>query len=309
MKLHHTTPKHLFCRLPILLPMVAALSFPLQSCNMTQGAAAGALIGAGLGQLAGGDTEATIAGAVIGGAVGAAIGHNVEKKREARVLASRQATQRELEAAALASKSISDEARAKAIASAEAYEAEHGHEYDNPGTAMVMATKAAPTARSQGEMVVSAAQAEPEMTMDAETPDESASSTPMVELTDPAQPGQDAAVEAPMESPAVEPVVEPTTIPAPAEKHDQLAASTEVLEPVLVEAVALPNGEGHVLRDLRTGDLISEDVHVIDQTMDVSGAQSEPVHGGSEDAPLPFTLILKDKATGKNRQYTAIYSA
>ena len=46
------------------------------------GSAVGALAGAGIGQLAGGDSEATLIGAAVGGAVGYMFGNESDKTRE-----------------------------------------------------------------------------------------------------------------------------------------------------------------------------------------------------------------------------------
>lgn len=46
------------------------------------GAAAGALAGAGIGQLAGGSTEATLIGAAVGGGAGYMIGNESDKKQQ-----------------------------------------------------------------------------------------------------------------------------------------------------------------------------------------------------------------------------------
>jgi len=45
------------------------------------GAALGALAGAGIGQLAGGDTESTLIGAAVGGGVGYMLGNEGDKKK------------------------------------------------------------------------------------------------------------------------------------------------------------------------------------------------------------------------------------
>ena len=45
------------------------------------GGAIGALAGAGIGQLAGGDTESTLVGAAVGGGVGYAVGNEQDKKK------------------------------------------------------------------------------------------------------------------------------------------------------------------------------------------------------------------------------------
>ncbi len=308
MKLQHTPPRYLFARLPVLLPVMAALSLPLASCTATQGAAAGALIGAGLGQMAGGDTEATLAGAAIGALVGGAIGYSVEKKREARVLASRRATEAELKAAEQVAKSMSDESRARAIAMAEAYDAEHADEYENPGT-LEVAVESRPAPEPEQPKIQVADSESNDMLPTRVEPisTEPISTEPEVKkVIDPTPTKM--ATEETLDDEAADALNSPATADLPTEVAQADVAVTET-ESVLVEAVPLPSGEGHVLRDLRTGEFISDEVHVIDQTQDVSGDRPKPIRENSEEEPVPFTLILKDKETGKNREYTAIYSA
>ncbi len=66
---------------------VAVLSFGLLffvgcQSDAQVGTAIGALAGAGIGQLAGGDTEATLIGAAVGGAAGYMFGNEGDKARE-----------------------------------------------------------------------------------------------------------------------------------------------------------------------------------------------------------------------------------
>lgn len=256
--------------LPVTVPLVAALVLPLGSCNATTGAAAGALIGAGLGQLAGGDTEATLMGAALGASIGALYGYSVEKKREARVLESREATRAELEAANQAASAVPASSREQKIALAKAYEAEHAVEYQNPAPMRVLSVPSVLASGSEAE-------------------------------TTTGQTGE-AAPEAIVAEPTVgaAPVDTPTT-PEIAEPNGELA-------PVLVEALRLPGG-GVVLKDLETGTFIDNEVHMIDEIWDVSTDADHPVLEEETEVPVPFTLILSDKETGQPREYTAIYSA
>ena len=66
--------------------MIAAMSLNvvlIAGCesDAQTGSALGALAGAGVGQLAGGDTEATLIGAAVGGAAGYMLGNEGDKKK------------------------------------------------------------------------------------------------------------------------------------------------------------------------------------------------------------------------------------
>lgn len=68
----------------ILMVVVASLGLAfVGGCesDAQTGAALGALAGAGIGQLAGGDTESTLIGAAIGGGVGYMLGNEGDKKK------------------------------------------------------------------------------------------------------------------------------------------------------------------------------------------------------------------------------------
>ncbi len=285
--LHHTTPKHLFARLPILLPVVAVLALPLGSCNALSGAAIGGVIGAGLGQAAGGDTEATIAGAVIGAGIGAAIGYNVEKKREARLLASRKATEEELEAAQRQSAAVTAGSRQKAVARAEAYAEEHADEHraaavdGEPMDVTPMASEtpseipSEPVVEERGQAVV------PSREVPADTVVEEAEE--MVE----------------------EPIIEEYEPVAPEPEKTFQAAS--IPDDTMIGIVPLPNGQGVLFTDIKTGELLGSEVHQLEDIKDVSDESVSDIQ--EDDEAKPFTLILSDKKSGKTRQYTAIYSA
>jgi hypothetical protein len=69
-----------------VIPVAIAVSLGLvfvtgcESCAQT-GAAVGALFGAGVGQLAGGDAESTVIGAAVGGAAGYMLGNEADKEQ------------------------------------------------------------------------------------------------------------------------------------------------------------------------------------------------------------------------------------
>lgn len=68
----------------ILMVVVASLGLAfVGGCesDAQTGAALGALAGAGIGQLAGGDTESTLIGAAVGGGVGYMLGNEGDKKK------------------------------------------------------------------------------------------------------------------------------------------------------------------------------------------------------------------------------------
>lgn len=266
MNFHHSAPKHLI----VLLPVAAALVLPLGSCNVTSGAAIGGLIGAGLGQAAGGDTESTVVGGLIGAGIGAAIGYNVEKKREARLLASRQATAAELEAAERAAAAISANSRQKAVARAEAYASEHGMEHLQAAVDADPALVKPMAAEEAGQAVIPSSKAP--------------------------------------EAKAIETVVEEvaTEEPAAAEPVRTLPA-TNIPESTMIGIVPLPSGEGVMFTDVTTGELVDQEVHQLEEIQDVSSDSVKEMK--EDDDPKPFTLILSDKKTGKTRQYTAIYNA
>ena len=254
MNFHYSAPRHLLARLPILLPATAALTLtlPLGSCSLTSGAAIGGLVGAGIGQAVGGDTESTLVGAAIGAGVGAAIGYNVAKRREARLLASRRATEEEVEAAKHASFAVTSSSREKAIARAEAYAAEHGDEHQ------AAAVDAGPIGTDQ-------------------------------------QP-----VSPPQEVPVIE-----ESEPADIEPSDTFEAIS-IPDDTMIGIVPLPSGAGVMFTDIKTGELIDNEVHQLEEISDVSGEAASDVQ--EDDEAKPFTLILSDKTSGKSRQYTAIYS-
>lgn len=247
MNLHPSSPQHLLARLPVLLPVAAALTLPLGSCSVTSGAAIGGVLGAGLGQAIGGDTESTVLGGVIGAGVGAAIGYNVAKKREARELASREATEAELKAVQVRSAAIAAASRERAIERAEAYAKVHGDEH------------------------------------------------------------RAAAVDAPFETsdPAVRVEAEPMTEDA-AQDPVQVVAEASIPDDSLIGIVPLPNDDGVVFTNVKTGELLDNEVHYLEEIKDVSDDASSSVE--EDDDAKPFTLILSDKKTGKTRQYTAIYN-
>ena len=73
--------KHLMT-ISILLVVTLVLSFVAGCQSDAQtGAVIGSLAGAGIGQLAGGDTEATLIGAAAGGALGYFLGNEGDKKK------------------------------------------------------------------------------------------------------------------------------------------------------------------------------------------------------------------------------------
>ena len=66
----------------IVTVMVLGLAFAVGCESDAQvGSAVGALAGAGIGQLAGGDTEATLIGAAVGGGAGYILGNESDKKK------------------------------------------------------------------------------------------------------------------------------------------------------------------------------------------------------------------------------------
>jgi uncharacterized protein YcfJ len=70
----------------VLILMVVAVSLALAfvagcESDAQTGAAVGTLAGAGIGQLAGGDTESTLIGAAVGGGAGYMIGNERDKKK------------------------------------------------------------------------------------------------------------------------------------------------------------------------------------------------------------------------------------
>ncbi len=289
MSLHHPAQNRPFARLPILLPVAAALVLPLGSCNATSGAAIGGLLGAGLGQAAGGDTESTIVGAVIGAGIGAAIGFNVEKKREARLVASRQASAAEREAAERAAAAVSASSRKKAIARAEAYANEHGIEHRAAAVDADPAKVAALAAEEPGQAVV---------------PSRKAPETEPVERATEDVAAEDVAAEEPpvRESAPAEPIA---AEPIAAEPVRTLQA-TNIPESTMIGIVPLPSGEGVMFTDITTGELVDQDVHQLEDIKDVSNDSVKEMK--EDDDAKPFTLILSDKKTGKTRQYTAIYN-
>ena len=174
---------------------------------MTSGAAIGGALGAGLGQAIGGDTESTVVGGILGAGVGAAIGYNVAKKREARQLASREATAEELKAVQVRSAAIAAASREKAIERAEAYAEVHGDEH------------------------------------------------------------RAAAVDAPFETrPAAEVEAEPGApmIEDAVEDPVQLLATASIPDDSLIGIVPLPNDDGVVFTDVKTGELLDNEVHYLE---------------------------------------------
>ncbi|QDV04579.1 hypothetical protein Poly30_00700 [Planctomycetes bacterium Poly30] len=238
-------------KLILAIPAAMALAFPLGSCSATSGAAAGALIGAGLGQLAGGDTESTVVGAALGAVIGGAIGFNVQTTREARVIASREATSAELQAVTRAASTVSAAAREKALTRVKAYAAEHAEEKNGGNTEVI----------------------------------------PLPENTQ---------------------VTEETLITEEPLVTEEKLGTEETLadpKPVLLEAIRLPGSDGVILRNLETGRFLDEEVHTLEDIKDVSGKTPKTIEASSDEAKLPFTLILSNQKTGETRQYTAIYSS
>ena len=74
------------CLLTILMVIAVSLGlafFAGCESDAQTGSAIGALAGAGIGQLAGGDTESTLIGAAVGGGAGYMIGSEQDKKKAA----------------------------------------------------------------------------------------------------------------------------------------------------------------------------------------------------------------------------------
>jgi len=74
------------CLLTILMVIAVSLGlafFAGCESDAQTGSAIGALAGAGIGQLAGGDTESTLIGAAVGGGAGYMLGNEQDKKRAA----------------------------------------------------------------------------------------------------------------------------------------------------------------------------------------------------------------------------------
>ena len=72
------------CLVKILMVVTVSLSMVfIAGCesNAQTGSAVGALTGAGIGQLAGGDTESTLIGAAVGGGIGYMLGNEGDKKK------------------------------------------------------------------------------------------------------------------------------------------------------------------------------------------------------------------------------------
>lgn len=70
----------------VIILLATALSVPMVMVGGCEsdaqvGTAVGALAGAGIGQLAGGDTEATLIGAAVGGAAGYMLGNESDKQK------------------------------------------------------------------------------------------------------------------------------------------------------------------------------------------------------------------------------------
>jgi len=66
----------------VIVAVSLALTFIVGCQSDAQvGSALGALVGAGIGQLAGGDTEATLIGAAVGGGAGYMLGNEGDKKK------------------------------------------------------------------------------------------------------------------------------------------------------------------------------------------------------------------------------------
>jgi len=72
------------CLVKILMVVTVSLSMVfIAGCesDAQTGSAVGALTGAGIGQLAGGDTESTLIGAAVGGGIGYMLGNEGDKKK------------------------------------------------------------------------------------------------------------------------------------------------------------------------------------------------------------------------------------